>query len=84
MKIILKKNFSIIKNDKMLNGIFKVADANIYHNPSIPFIYEMATKSTPANPNTKRSVVANNGAIVAYSGEKMGRAPKNKRVVIDS
>ena len=30
-----------------------------------------------------RSVVANNGSIVAYSGEKMGRVPTDKRVVLD-
>mgnify|MGYP006098058757 CR=1 FL=1 len=79
MKIILKKNFSIIKNDKMLNGIFKVADANIYHNPSIPFIYEMIIRSRPANPNTRKSVIANNGAIVVYSDKNN----VSKRIVFD-
>lgn len=43
----------------------------------------MSTLSPPANPNTNRSLVANNGAIVAYSGEKMGRVPKDKRIVSD-
>lgn len=79
----LRKNFSVLKRDKNLKGLFKIPDHQVYHNPSSPFIYEMATRSTPSNVNTMRSVVANNGAIVAYSGEKMGRVPTDKRVVLD-
>ena len=83
MKRILRKNFSILTRDKNLKGIFKIPDDKVYHNPEVPFIYEMATRSTPSNVNTMRSIVANNGAIVAYSGEKMGRVPKDKRIVLD-
>jgi len=83
MNILIRRNFSLLKNDKMLKGIFKIPYDKVYHNPPTPFIYEMATRSTPSNPTTNRSIVAKNGSIVAYSGEKMGRAPKDKRIVID-
>ena len=83
MNFLIRRNFSLLKNDKMLKGIFKIPDDKVYHNPTTPFIYEMATRSTPSNPTINRSIVAKNGSIVAYSGEKMGRVPKDKRIVID-
>ena len=38
----------------------------------------------PADPETKKSCIADSGAFVAYSGGKTGRSPKDKRIVTDS
>lgn len=46
----------------------------VYHNPSVARIYTLAL----ARP---RNFIADNGALIAYSGEKTGRSPKDKRIV---
>ena len=38
----------------------------------------------PADPETRKSCIADSGAFVASSGEKTGRSPKDKRIVTDS
>jgi phosphoenolpyruvate carboxykinase (ATP) len=48
---------------------------NVYRNPSPAFLYEMAIREDPG------TLIANNGALVAYSGAKTGRSPKDKRIV---
>ncbi|MBY0370297.1 phosphoenolpyruvate carboxykinase (ATP) [bacterium] len=48
---------------------------NIYCNPDPSFLYEEAIRFDPG------SVITNTGALVAYSGEKTGRSPKDKRIV---
>eukprot|EP00471_Norrisiella_sphaerica_P001987 CAMPEP_0184482038 /NCGR_PEP_ID=MMETSP0113_2-20130426/3611_1 /TAXON_ID=91329 /ORGANISM="Norrisiella sphaerica, Strain BC52" /LENGTH=575 /DNA_ID=CAMNT_0026861549 /DNA_START=128 /DNA_END=1855 /DNA_ORIENTATION=- len=47
----------------------------IYRNPSVGLLYEHACKYE------KGSIIAKNGALVAYSGDKRGRCPLDKRVV---
>mmetsp|Transcript_8683 Transcript_8683/g.12954 ORF Transcript_8683/g.12954 Transcript_8683/m.12954 type:complete len:595 (-) Transcript_8683:175-1959(-) len=47
----------------------------IYRNPSVGLLYEHACKFE------KGSIIASNGALLAYSGEKRGRCPLDKRVV---
>lgn len=47
----------------------------IFRNPSVGLLYEHACKYE------KGSIIASNGALVAYSGEKRGRCPLDKRVV---
>jgi phosphoenolpyruvate carboxykinase (ATP) len=46
----------------------------VYHNPSVARVYHLAL----ARP---KNYIANNGALIAYSGEKTGRSPKDKRIV---
>ena len=48
---------------------------NIYCNPAPSFLYEEAIRFDPG------SVITRSGALVAYSGEKTGRSPKDKRIV---
>jgi phosphoenolpyruvate carboxykinase (ATP) len=52
--------------------------AKVYRNPSVAFLYEMALKEKT---NTKASAIASNGALIAYSGAKTGRSPKDKHLV---
>jgi len=47
----------------------------ILHNPSTSQLYEEAIRHEP------RTCIADNGALVAYSGDKTGRSPKDKRIV---
>ncbi|MFW7381527.1 MAG: phosphoenolpyruvate carboxykinase (ATP) [Oligoflexus sp.] len=47
----------------------------IYRNCSPALLYEMAVNDEAG------TMIANNGALVAYSGEKTGRSPKDKRIV---
>lgn len=48
---------------------------SVYRNPDPAFLYEEAIRFDPG------SVITNSGALVAYSGEKTGRSPKDKRIV---
>ncbi len=49
--------------------------SEIYHNLPPSALYEHAIRFE------KESSIAENGALVAYSGEKTGRSPKDKRIV---
>ena len=46
----------------------------VYHNPSVAKLYELGMQRDDC-------FIADNGAMVAYSGEKTGRSPKEKRTV---
>jgi phosphoenolpyruvate carboxykinase (ATP) len=48
---------------------------NIIRNASAPVLYEMALK------NEKGSAISSTGALIALSGAKTGRTPKDKRIV---
>jgi phosphoenolpyruvate carboxykinase (ATP) len=48
---------------------------DICHNPAPAYFYEHAIRHDP------RTCIAANGALVAYSGSKTGRSPKDKRIV---
>jgi phosphoenolpyruvate carboxykinase (ATP) len=50
---------------------------SIHHNPSVETLYEIAT-SHYGNHTSSR------GALMAFSGKKTGRSPKDKRIVKDS
>jgi phosphoenolpyruvate carboxykinase (ATP) len=49
--------------------------ADVRRNPPPPALYEEAIRHDP------RTWIADSGALVAYSGEKTGRSPKDKRIV---
>ena len=53
----------------------------IYRNLTPARYYEIALNTMPANPNTQKSCFTNMGAFAAYSGEKTGRVPQDKRIV---
>src|SRR5690625_949906 len=48
---------------------------DILRNPSPSVLYEQAIK------NEKGSAISSKGALIALSGEKTGRSPKDKRIV---
>jgi phosphoenolpyruvate carboxykinase (ATP) len=58
-------------NPTVLNG----TNATIHRNLSPGRLYEEALKHDPG------SVITSTGALAAFSGEKTGRSPKDKRVV---
>ncbi len=53
---------------------FNLTVADVRRNPSVASLYEDAVRSDSAR-------VAELGALVAYSGSKTGRSPKDKRIV---
>ena len=53
---------------------YDITVADVRHNPSPAELYEDAIRSDKAR-------VASQGALVAFSGDKTGRSPKDKRVV---
>jgi phosphoenolpyruvate carboxykinase (ATP) len=48
---------------------------NVLRNPAPSVLYEEAIRHEPG------TTIADSGALIAYSGEKTGRSPKDKRVV---
>jgi phosphoenolpyruvate carboxykinase (ATP) len=55
-----------------------IAVADVRRNLTVAQLYEEAIRYE------SRSVIAEGGALVAYSGSKTGRSPKDKRIVQDS
>ena len=53
----------------------EITVAEIHRNMPPGALYEHAIR------HEKRASIANNGALVAYSGAKTGRSPKDKRIV---
>lgn len=60
---------------KVSLGHYDINVPNVYCNPDPAFLYEEAIRFDPG------SVITRSGALVAYSGEKTGRSPKDKRIV---
>ncbi|MCA9053225.1 MAG: phosphoenolpyruvate carboxykinase (ATP) [Planctomycetaceae bacterium] len=60
--------------DLNLHGI---TVATVFRNPSPASLYEESIRHEP------HAAIADTGALIAYSGEKTGRSPKDKRVVRD-
>ena len=54
---------------------YDITVANIIRNAPPSALYEMALKREAG------STIASTGALIAYSGEKTGRSPKDKRIV---
>jgi len=52
-----------------------ITKATVQRNLSVARLYEEAIRHDPG------ASIAHNGALVAYSGEKTGRSPKDKRIV---
>lgn len=64
-----------------------MTNPNVYRNMSVPELYEHAVDPTTNwsnDPICRPSVVATNGALCAYSGDRTGRSPRERRVVLDS
>ncbi|CAD8074000.1 unnamed protein product [Paramecium sonneborni] len=56
----------------------------VIRNASTPELYEIhAMNPFSADPETRQGSISNTGAMVAYSGKRTGRSPKDKRVVLD-
>lgn len=47
----------------------------VVRNPNVPTLYEEAIRHEPG------TTISDTGALIAYSGQKTGRSPKDKRVV---
>ncbi|CAK69881.1 unnamed protein product (macronuclear) [Paramecium tetraurelia] len=59
-------------------------NATVYRNPSVPLIYELSMSQPQSeDPTVRPDSINNTGALVAYSGKKCGRVPKDKRIIKD-
>lgn len=55
---------------------YQILTDNIYRNLSTPELYEIALKTEAG------SAISDAGALCVYSGDKTGRSPKDKRIVV--
>ncbi len=60
---------------KHLLAAYGIDVEHVRRNPSPAHLYEEAIRKD------KKSTLSNRGALIAYSGDKTGRSPKDKRVV---
>ncbi|CAD8062632.1 unnamed protein product [Paramecium primaurelia] len=59
-------------------------NATVVRNASTPELYEIAAMDPLSpDPETRQGSISSTGAMVAYSGRRTGRSPKDKRIVID-
>jgi phosphoenolpyruvate carboxykinase (ATP) len=58
-----------------------IGTRTVYRNLTPAKYYEIALATLPANPTTMPSCFSSTGAFAAYSGEKTGRVPLDKRIV---
>ncbi|EFC35800.1 predicted protein [Naegleria gruberi] len=54
---------------------YGITARRVYHNASVPVLYEQALK------HERGTALTCTGALVAFSGQKTGRSPKDKRIV---
>jgi len=76
----LARNFGIVPLDRAAlekHGIFTRV---VHRNLTPAKYYEKSITVMPSNPGTAPSCVTNTGAYAAYSGEKTGRSPEDKRI----
>ncbi|CDK28231.1 unnamed protein product [Kuraishia capsulata CBS 1993] len=62
------------RKDSVIAKLGLNPDAVIHYNSAVPILYEDALKE-------KGTSISSTGALVAYSGSKTGRSPKDKRIV---
>ena len=58
----------------------------VVHNPTVGELYEYALSSEHQNscdPSVHDTTITDTGALSCSSGEKTGRSPKDKRIVLD-
>jgi phosphoenolpyruvate carboxykinase (ATP) len=63
-----------------------ITNKNIVHNPTVAELYEYALQPEhigSCDPNIYNTTIVDNGALSCSSGMRMGRSPKDKRVVLD-
>jgi phosphoenolpyruvate carboxykinase (ATP) len=84
-----KRGFAVAFDTTATESLKKVGITNryIHRNLNVSEYYELAlnpqlefTTDSRVEPTT----IANNGAMVAFSGERTGRSPKDKRIVKDA
>jgi phosphoenolpyruvate carboxykinase (ATP) len=62
-----------------------IRNKNILWNKSVSELYSYGINRNPAaDPDTRNTTISSTGAMVAYSGTKYGRSPKDKRVILDA
>jgi phosphoenolpyruvate carboxykinase (ATP) len=83
---ILKQSGASLQGNGKYYGLDKlgIVNRNIISNPTATELYEVGTSGiAPADPWTATNLISSAGALVAYSGQRTGRVPKEKRVVLD-
>jgi len=70
-------------SSKILESKHGILCKRAYRNLQVAELYEVGASREPVNPGTTKSVISSTGALCAYSGEKTGRSPRDKRIVCD-
>lgn len=78
----LARSFSSFKSE--VYEKVGLSHGNLIRNASVGELYEIAlSKIKPSDPKTRMNSLSNTGALCAYSGQKTGRSPTDKRIVKD-
>lgn len=83
LKYFAKKSITNLSIKKKLES-YGIKCHEVFHNLTVAELYEKEIKhNVPQDVEVQMNMISSSGAIVAYSGTKTGRSPKDKRVVLD-
>lgn len=77
----LARRFCMVPVDRASLEKHGISTRVVHRNLGPAKYYEKSITIMPSNPGTAPSCVTNTGAYAAYSGEKTGRSPLDKRIV---
>ena len=77
----LGRKFSNVPLSREELAKYGILNRVVHRNLKPAQYYEISITRTPANYNTMPSMLTSTGAYAAYSGEKCGRSPQDKRIV---
>ncbi|EGR33029.1 phosphoenolpyruvate carboxykinase, putative [Ichthyophthirius multifiliis] len=83
---IIRRGGAQLQGDHNYYGLEKygITHKNILYNLSVGELYEIGTKKIPpCDPWTANNSISSTGALCAYSGQRTGRTPQEKRIVLD-
>ncbi len=75
------RRFCVVPLDSFALEKHSIFARTVHRNMTPALYYELSIGQLPANPGTAPSAVSNTGAYAAYSGDKTGRSPSDKRIV---
>ena len=83
LKYLAKRSVTNLSIKKSLEQ-YGIKCHEVFHNLTVAELYEKEIQhNVPQDTEVIKNMISSSGAIVAYSGVRTGRSPKDKRVVLD-